>query len=135
MQVVIPRQPRLVASKVEERCVVLERCKGEREIGLGGVGILQGVPKGVAGAEEGAADFAPVALRVLEGGHAGARVGADAWPAGLGDPDFLTIRNALGLSDSSVEVLAGLIDGVGPGGLKVRETVMPKPVDRLLFAC
>ena len=66
-----------LTSEVEERCVVLERCKGEREVGLSCVGVLQGVPESGAGAKQGAANFIPVTLGVLEGGYGRAGVGSN----------------------------------------------------------
>lgn len=76
IQIVIPSQACLT-SEIEEGCVVLERCEREREVGLSCVGVLEGVPEGVTGAEEGAADLVPVALGILEGGYGGARIGAN----------------------------------------------------------
>jgi hypothetical protein len=67
----------ILTGQVEERGVVLERCESERQIGLGGVGVLECVPEGSAGVEQLAANFLVVALRVLDGGYGGARDGAN----------------------------------------------------------
>jgi hypothetical protein len=116
-----------LALQVEVRGVVLERCKSERQVGLSRVGVLQGVPENVAGAEKRAANLAVIAPRVFERGYSRAGDGALVGPASLGDPDGLSSRHSLGLSETSVEVLAGLLDGVGAGGLEVWEGVVAEP--------
>ena len=67
----------VLAGEVEERGVVLKRREGKRQLRLRGVRVLECVPEGVTGAEEGAADLVPVALGILEGGYGGARIGAN----------------------------------------------------------
>lgn len=57
---------RCLASEVKVRCVVLERRNGKGQISLASIGILEGVPEGCADTEEGATDFLPVTLHVVE---------------------------------------------------------------------
>jgi len=116
-----------LALQVEVRGVVLKRCEREGQIGLSSVGVLEGVPENVAGAEQRAANLAVVAARVLERGYSRARDWALVGPASLGNPDGLSARYSLGLSKTGVEVLAGLLDSVGAGGLEVWEGVVAEP--------
>jgi hypothetical protein len=120
-----------LASQVEEGSVVLERCKSERQVCLGRVGVLQSVPENVTLAEKRAANLVVVALGVLERGNSSTRDRANARPSSLGNPDGLSARYALSLSETGVEVLAGLLDGVGAGRLEVGEGVVTKPDDRV----
>lgn len=120
-----------LASQIEERRVVLQRCKRKRQIRLCRIGVLQGVPENVAGAKKRASNLVVVTLGVLERCDSRAGDGANARPASLSDPDGLASRNALSLSEAGVEVFAGLLNGVGARGLEVGEGVVTEPTWRV----
>lgn len=50
-------------------------------------------------------------------------------PAGLGDPDGLSVGRTLGVAETFVEKVLALTDGVVLGGFEVREAVVAEPVD------
>jgi hypothetical protein len=55
-------------------------------------------------------------------------------PSSLGNPHGLSARDALGLSDAGVQVLASLVNRVGPGALVVWKAIVSKPIHSVRYA-
>jgi hypothetical protein len=66
-----------LASEVEEGCLASKGRDGKGQIGLGSVGVLEGIPEGSARAEERAANLVPVTLGVLDRGNSITRLGSN----------------------------------------------------------
>ena len=106
----------LLAAQIVERGGALWGDDTKAGVGSRGIGILKSVPVDRGVAEERAANFIPVGLRVLGGGNGKVLGLAANRPASLGDPYGLALcvrnRGLVCLIEQGLALVDGVIEGV-----------------------
>ena len=95
------------------------RDETERRAGRVGLGVLESVPPGVGLAEDLAGYVVPVLLGVLGAGNGLGRGSAAYGPAGLSNPDRLTVGSSGGVAIGLKEEVGAVLNAIGIDGLEV----------------